>query len=267
MGDPFGLVQRRLAEPEPAELLVYPRVVALDRLGLPAHSALALLAAPHRLLEDPSRIRGIRDYQPTDSPRRIHWTASARLGRLSVKQYQPAFARDTLLCLDLSPAGYEGPGDTGIEMAIVVAASLAVHIAERERLAVGLATRVREGGPGEYRSVLLPPAEGLAHAATILEALARARPVSAGGLAAVLDEQRDTVRWGTTVVGITGSLSPELADALVTIKARGHPTSCIVAQPPERFTAPQLGTGWPVAWPRGVALHRVWTVPELASVA
>jgi hypothetical protein len=65
--------------------------------------------------------------------------------RLMVKRYQPAIARDTLICLDLHQEGYgRRQRHTATELAIVVAASLANHIIVREGLPVGLLTEARD---------------------------------------------------------------------------------------------------------------------------
>ncbi|NIN74493.1 MAG: DUF58 domain-containing protein, partial [Xanthomonadales bacterium] len=95
-GDLLGIERRSVARAEPSYLTVYPRVVPLQKLGLPTRSPLVALPAGAHLFEDPARVMGVRDYQPGDSPRRIHWTATASAGRLLVKQYQPAIARETL---------------------------------------------------------------------------------------------------------------------------------------------------------------------------
>ena len=164
-GDLLGLVRPRLERAEAAHLIVYPRVLSLDQLGLPTRSPLVALPARSPLFEDPARVMGVREYQRGDSPRRIHWPASAKataaagrpmlhpaLGadvssgtmRLMVKRYQPAIARDTLICLDLYQEDYgRRQRYTATELAIVVAASLANHIIVREGLPVGLLT---EGG-------------------------------------------------------------------------------------------------------------------------
>jgi hypothetical protein len=108
------------------------------------------LPARSPLFEDPARVMGVRDYQRGDSPRRIHWTATAKFSgqgraRLMVKQYQPAIARETMICLSLAQADYgHRQRYTATELAIVVAASLANHIVVQEGLPVGLVTEARD---------------------------------------------------------------------------------------------------------------------------
>jgi hypothetical protein len=62
-----------------------------------------------------------------------------------VKQYEPAIARETLICLSLAQADYgHRQRYTATELAIVVAASLANHIVVHEGLPVGLVTEARD---------------------------------------------------------------------------------------------------------------------------
>jgi uncharacterized protein (DUF58 family) len=160
-GDLLGLVRPRIERADPAFLIVYPRIVSLEQLGLPTRSPQVVLPAQTPLFEDPARVIGVRDYQRGDSPRRIHWTASAKATsvaaadprgggqslplRLMVKQYQPAIARETLICLDMDERDYgQRQRYTGTELAVIVAASLANHIVVREGLPVGLLTEARD---------------------------------------------------------------------------------------------------------------------------
>ena len=92
----------------------------------------------------------MRDYLRGDSWRRINWRATATLGRLQVKKYEPAITLDTMLFLNLNPAEFEEHYlDPASELAISLAASLAHHLANR-RQSVGLVLNGRD------RSVPLP---------------------------------------------------------------------------------------------------------------
>jgi len=127
-------------------VIVYPKIVQLHELGFPSQSPFGTLSSHERVFEDPTRIQGVRDYQPGDSPRRIHWTATASTGRLLVKQYQPAIARETLICLDMNQNNYErGQRYTATELAIVIAASTSFL------MPIGHQVNVLVFGPGGYR--------------------------------------------------------------------------------------------------------------------
>lgn len=123
---------------------VYPLIVALERLGLPSRLPLGTRRRPDPLLPDPSRIIGVRDYQPGDRLRDVHWPASARTGALQVKQYQPSQPLQVALFLDFAAEAYDfRTRERASELAVVVAASLATHIID-QRQAVGLLSNGRD---------------------------------------------------------------------------------------------------------------------------
>ena len=125
-------------------LTVYPHIVPLGALGLPSRLPLGARRSKSPLLPDPSRLVGVRDYAPGDRLRDIHWRATARLGTLQVKKFEPSQPLQVALFLDLDAAAYDfRTRDRASELAIVVAASLAAHIVE-ERQAVGLITNGRD---------------------------------------------------------------------------------------------------------------------------
>ena len=62
---------------EPETILVYPKVVSLTALGIPALRPFGDLTTSRRLVEDPMRLMGARPYASGDSYRHIHWKATA----------------------------------------------------------------------------------------------------------------------------------------------------------------------------------------------
>jgi uncharacterized protein (DUF58 family) len=200
---------------------------------------------------------GVREYRPGDSPRRIHWAASARSSQLLVKQYQPAIARETLLCLDLFSNDYPFQGwYDAVEQAIVVAASLASHSIVRERLSAGLATVGRDATSGETERVIVPPGS---HLIPLLEVLARVNATTGEGFAELLREQGGRLRWGSTIVLIAGDVRADMAETMLYLKQRGHAVAAIVVRPdlPE-------ATRSVAAY--GVPVYRVWDDRDLAGV-
>lgn len=277
-GDLLGLERRELIANEPNPLIVYPRVVPLPELGLPTRSALVTLPGPSPLFEDPSRIVGVRDYRPGDSPRRIHWPATARTGRLAVKQYQPAIARETLLCLDLDSRDYDARArHDAAEMAVVVAASLAHHMIVREGLPAGLATIAGDPLQGGRRTIVLPPHAQRGALLSMLEVLARVQLFTPAGsdqavtsgtqvapgstppedFAGLLRRQSTRVAWGATIVAITGSIDGALAETLVYLQRTGHAVAVVLVQPP----------GAAGAAVSRIPIHRVWSDRDLAGIA
>jgi uncharacterized protein (DUF58 family) len=242
-GDLLGFAPRLSAERATEYVIVYPQVVPLQKLRLPTHSPLASLPAPHPLFEDTSRVTGVRQYQAGDSPRHIHWTASAHNRTLLVKRYQPAIARETMICLDMDQADYPFTRlYAASELAVVAAASIANHIAVRESLPVGLATQAIDPLQDAIRTMKLPPRQERTHLMGILEILARAQTYrraedTPDGPATPLpftDFLRDVamhLTWGTTLVIITGQETASLIDVLAYLKQQGLSIALILVMP------------------------------------
>jgi uncharacterized protein (DUF58 family) len=264
-GDLLGVVRDRMRQAEPDHLTVYPRIVSLQELGLPTRSPFVALPARSPLFEDPARVMGVRDYQRGDSPRRIHWTATASAGRLLVKQYQPAIARETLICLDLNEEGYgQRQRYTATELAIVIAASIANHIIVREGLPAGLTTEAQDPSlddAGQVRPVrfYLPPRSERAHLMSMLEVLARVQ-ISSSSTPFVDLLRRESVNlsWGSTLVLITGRESGDLFDTTVYLRRAGFVVALILAQP--AYPSAELQRRADLL---GVNIHRVWKDQDL----
>jgi uncharacterized protein (DUF58 family) len=266
-GDLLGFLPQLAAQHRPEYIIIYPRVLSLEKLGLPTRSPLASLPAPAPLFEDPTRIRGVRDYRAGDSPRRIHWTASAATGRLVVKRYQPAIARETLICLDLDEDDYAFQRMIeATELAITTAASLANHIIVREGLNVGLSVQATDPLQEATVRMSLPPRGERAHLIGILEILARAQTYHRRPgldddrlpLADFLRRESMRLSWGATIVVITGSETDELFDSLVYLRHQGFAVALVLVmpEPPDEGKEAQAEV-------LHVPVYRVWREQEV----
>jgi len=156
VGDVFGQAQRTLRYDAMQSLIVYPRVVPLERLGLPTLALLGDARSRRKILGDPARVSGVRDYVPGDPLHHVNWRATASTGRLQVKQFEPTTTLRTTVFLDMERAGYTLRDPlSASELAITVAASLVSHLIGR-RQEVGLVTNgqialspQQDGGPIE----------------------------------------------------------------------------------------------------------------------
>jgi len=260
-GDMLGITKPVQVETEPEHLIVYPRVVSLQKLGLPTRSPLVALPAATPLFEDPSRVMGVRDYRQGDSPRRIHWTATASIGELVVKQYEPSIARETLICLDLNGEDYElRRRYTAVELAIVVAASLANHIIVKDGLPAGLATEAWDPLADKQTRLFRPPRSERAHLMSLLEILARIEVGEATSFPDLLRRESVGLPWGATLAVIAGRESKSLFDSLVTLRRAGFAVALILVQPV-----------YPSAEARrraeilDIRVHRIWREQELEA--
>jgi uncharacterized protein (DUF58 family) len=101
-GDPFGIFQTKKSIPVSHELVVYPAMVDVSQIHLPAATMSG--GAMHALnpaVSSPT-IAGLRDYTAGDPLNRISWTATARRGMMMVKEFDPDPTSDLWIILDMS---------------------------------------------------------------------------------------------------------------------------------------------------------------------
>lgn len=224
--DIFGLRTKELRIEGTQKLVVYPRVVPIANLGIPAHYPFGEGKTRHSIFEDPSRTVGVRDYRPEDSLRRVHWPATARRQALQVRVYEPATAPRLLIFLDIRtmPFSWMGQDTHKLEQVISLAASIAQDATDR-RFAVGLyANGVY---PDADQSVRIPPGRDPAQLPTILEALAKISPITTSSLADLLRAETGALPWGTSLVLIAALVSDDLRGAILRLKEAGHRLSLI----------------------------------------
>ena len=180
--DPFGLARTSLEQGEPQALVVYPRLVELERLfsegGAHAQDGRRLL------LRRPTgyELHSVREHAEGESLRMVHWRSTARRGRLMVKELEDAPRDEVAILLDGDAR--TGPGE-GFEVAVRAAGSiLQAHLRRGRRCALIVNSAAREAQPvtseGEWRRAREALAAAEANARTPAFALLQ----SDGGIAA-----------------------------------------------------------------------------------
>lgn len=125
IADPFGLAEARLTLEEEQALVVYPRLVELERLFFgggagPEHGRRLLLRRPVGF-----DLHSVRDYQQGESLRRVHWPSTARRGSLMVKELEDSPRDEVAVLLDADPASVAGsPPDSSFDVAVRAAGSI-----------------------------------------------------------------------------------------------------------------------------------------------
>ena len=239
--DPFGLARRTFVVTEATDVVVCPRVhaVVAPRRGGGGEPAAHAEGARAPALEPLGEFLALRDYEPGDDPRRVHWRSSARTGELVVRQDEAASPGRVVLLLDTRPSVYD---EATFETAVEAVASLAVSL-RRVHAPVEVQTTAGD--------VLGRPGPGGVE--VLLERLA---VVEAGGpdyLAAVAGALRDRLGVGA-VVAATGTLDRQLADALVLLRARSLVTVVSTGPANRAVAAPALTVvdctvaDFPTAW-------------------
>jgi len=209
VSDPFGVFQRTASVPAHGESVVYPKPVPLDGdLGRSALSARGDAAGEHaRAYEAGLDFYGIRDYQPGDELRRIHWPATAHHGRLTVIEFDRSASDNLAVVLDARAGTEFGAGvDTTLEVGVRAAASL-LHWALASEGAGFLAVDSAEGP--RWLEV-----DRLDREYELLEVLARVEANGTMPVSAVAEWAARRTPAGATVCVVTAAPDPGLPAVL-----------------------------------------------------
>ncbi|AMW32728.1 DUF58 domain-containing protein [Fervidobacterium islandicum] len=100
-----GLFQILITEPTPFKVKVFPRLEHAEAEVERILEMLPVVKSKHKLVEDISYIRNVREYE-REPLNRIHWKQSAKMGELMVKEYEYVGTTRNYILLDLNlPAG------------------------------------------------------------------------------------------------------------------------------------------------------------------
>lgn len=100
-GDPFGIFPAAKSLPVQFDVVVYPAAVDLSNYPLPVGMLSGGTTTERRTPFVTPSVAGIREYVPGDAFNRISWSATARLGRLMIKEFDVDPTSDVWLILDL----------------------------------------------------------------------------------------------------------------------------------------------------------------------
>lgn len=188
-GDPLGLAQRETVVAEPFELLVHPRVeLVSDRPLTRQYEDPPIRPPVSKPWPSGLEFYGMREYVPGDDLRRIVWRASARTGKIMVREAEQGITDRVTIILD-TDRGVHSRDEEGLsesfEAGVRVAASLAVrHLRE------GYEVKLEANAGPMTRSL-----RGAKNQLLLLDSLARAemdrQPVSNVIMRLLASSQRD----------------------------------------------------------------------------
>lgn len=220
-GDPFGFFESRKRIENRQKVVVYPELVPLNKLSLNPDDPFGLTQTRRRLYEDATRPIGVRDYRPEDGFRQIHWPATARVGNLQTRVFQPISGLDLVICMNVATfePHWRGVRPGLLEALLSTSATLA-YSSFLDGYRVGL---ISNGGMAHAgRTFRVPPGRSPKHLPHLLEALASITPVVSGPFDRFLLSEAPHLEYGSTLVVVTGVMLKSLSDALIKLKARSR---------------------------------------------
>ncbi len=254
-GDLFGLHRRFRVVTEPHFLLVFPAVIPLEGFEIASRRPIGEVRMTYRLYEDPTRIAGVRSYQPGDPLNRVNWHATARTGELHSKVYEPSTIAGATILLEFHTGSHPAHNEPyRSELAVTAAASIANAVYEMGQQ-IGLVTngrdavdRIRVEGwdfdPQTRRQarqsasmlerserlqpVIVPTRRGVEQLRRILETLARVELTDGLDLPQLIDETESQLPRDATVITILPQVTTQTVITLQDLRRRGFAVSAIL---------------------------------------
>jgi uncharacterized protein (DUF58 family) len=202
-------------------LVVYPPIYPLEELGLPAKEPFGEVKVRQSLFTDPIRTRGIRDYNPTDRFRDVHWKATARRGALQTKVYDPSTGMTMAVFLNVAtfPRHWMGFDPELLERAVSVAASAANYGFEQ---GWGVGVYANGAVPNSDQPLRVPPGRSPEQLNRVLEALAAVTEFATGSVEFMLLRESPHLPWVSTIVLVTAVVTDEMMIALMRLHEAGR---------------------------------------------
>lgn len=229
--DPFALARADLVHGERQALVVYPRLVELDRLfsegGAHAQEGRRLL------LRRPTGfdVHSVREHQRGEPLRAVHWRSTARRGQLMVKELEDAPRDEVVVLLDGVPEEFD--------VAVRAAGSiLQAHVRRGRRCVLVVNSTAREMQPaGDWQRTL--------------EVLAGAEPTATIPAFALLEADGGAAARALELVVVTARVDAPLVDRLVhrTLTRRGAALVYVGGRDPQLLRVQAAGIPLAVVHP------------------
>ncbi|MFP4502532.1 MAG: DUF58 domain-containing protein [Candidatus Hydrogenedentota bacterium] len=143
-GDLFGLQRRFRTGNRQDYVSVLPTVAYIETFNIASKRPQGPVRVANRIYQDPTHIRGIREYVPGDPLNTIHWKATARTGTLHVKTHEPTSVQGGTLVLDFHGDSYLPENkEERMELAVTTTASIA-YLLQMAGEQVGMLTNARD---------------------------------------------------------------------------------------------------------------------------
>ena len=226
-GDHFGLNEREKEIQDLTYLMVYPKVVPLNELGIPSRDPFGDIRLRSHVFQDPVRAVGTRDYAYGDPLKHIHWKTTARVRKLQSKVFEHTTTMDMAIFLDvrtLEPP-YWGEVPQLLETAVIAAASIASYAIDHGYRA-GLF--VNQSYRYSNHPMRLPPSSHPDQFLHILEALAQVISPEMLSIDRLVRREGFNLPWVSTMVVVTAAPTTTLISALVGFRRAGRPVSLVL---------------------------------------
>ncbi len=221
--DLFGFYKLSIHNPAEANILITPPVVPLPQIEVASGGRTGDGRADKSLIEQSIAVSTIRDYQPQDPLRYIHWPITAKRNILSSRVFENTPTGNWWIIQDMyGPVQCGTEINNTLEVGIILSASLAIK-GIRDQQAVGLIAN-------DDRHTWISPQHASDQSMKIMRALA----LSEAGSLSLKDLLRKSIslfKQKASLIIITPDVSMDWWSPLVSLKAKGLIPTLLVFDP------------------------------------
>jgi uncharacterized protein (DUF58 family) len=237
IGDFFGFLTKDKDYEDYMELLVYPRLIDVDRVGFETTNLYGDNVIKRWIHKDPLYIKGIREYTVEDRMKDIHWKSSLKMNKLMVKDYDYTSELEFMLILNVQcgdPYWYS-IDEKAVETGVKLAASIALKTT-KEGVPTGMWTNAHVVAyNGEGKGEVAPSVNSFKG---ILELCARIDYSPRVTFEQMLLDRAKHFNRNCTYVIITSFLNDESINVLKKLKRSGFAIKIIDIS--EKLTVPAI---------------------------
>lgn len=264
-GDIFTLFTIERTHQYHDTLVIFPQIYPLAELGLPAKEPFGDVKVIRSLFTDPIKTQGIRDYQPEDRFRDVHWKATARRGSLQTKIYDPSTGMTIAIFLNVATFArhWMGFDPELLERAISVAGSIANYGVQQ---GWGVGVYANGSVPNSDQPIRVPPGRSPDQLGRVLEALAAVTEFATGSIERMMLRESPGLPWAGTIVLVTAVVTEAIMVGLVRLKEAGRRVVLISLSetPPPKGLGNLIAYHIPASVPAFQKEHKSNTLTEAA---
>ncbi len=219
-GDIFGFFKNSTVHFDKNYLLVYPRIVKLNELGMPSNRPLGESIAGSKMFEDNTRPNGVREYQQGDPLKIIDWKATVKFQSMHVRTFDPSSSTTVIVvsAVETMRRRWEGYSKLYLNRVITASASVAAYAFEKG-YKIGLFSN---GTPiVSNRPLKIPPSSAPEQLNILLGALRTIRPFESAPISSRLSEYSRKIPYGATVAIIVALVEADLVYVLADMSKIG----------------------------------------------
>ncbi|GLC29678.1 DUF58 domain-containing protein [Clostridium omnivorum] len=220
IGDYFGFLTKDEIYEDYIELLVYPKLVDVERVGFETTNLYGDNVIKRWIHKDPLYIKGIREYTVEDRMKDIHWKSSLKMNKLMVKDYDYTSELEFMIILNVQcgdPYWYS-IDEKAVETGVKLASSIALKTT-KEGIPTGMWTNAHVVAyNGEGKGEVAPSVNSFK---SILELCARIDYSPKVTFEQMLLDKAKHFNKNSTYIIITSFLNDESVNVLKKLKRSG----------------------------------------------